>query len=92
MSGFGTGKRLIVLQIAPLRHSCNGCNLPNVEVFWSVTEMALTPVHLVAPLIGASHKAMPVTHINPQQVWKATLVVCCKLYFLDKVNISATWF
>lgn len=48
--------------------------------------MALTPVHLVAPLMGASNKALPVTHINPQQVWKATLVVCCKFDSLDKIN------
>lgn len=48
--------------------------------------MALTPVHLVAPLMGASYKALPVTHINPQQVCKATLVVCCKFDSLDKIN------
>lgn len=87
MSGFDTGKRLIVLQIAPLRQACNGCNPANVEVFWSVTEMALTPVHLVAPLMGASYKAVPVTHINPQQVWKATLVVCCEFHSSSKVNL-----
>lgn len=86
MSGFGTGKRLIVLQIAPLRQACNGCNLANVEVFWSVSEMAPTPVHLVAPLMGSSYKAVPVTHINPQQVWKATLVVCYKFCSFDKID------
>lgn len=52
-----------------------------------MTEMALTPVHLVARPMGASYKAVPVTHINPQQVWKATLVVCCKFYSLDNIDI-----
>lgn len=64
MSGFDTGKRLIVLQIAPLRQARNGCNLANAEVFWSATEMALTPVHLVAPLMGMGYKSVPVTHIS----------------------------